>query len=87
MISRTRPEFWRLFANLDRQTQATARATYDRFLSDPAHPSLRFKKLTGVPGAWSVRIGKQYRAVGERHGDKIYWFWIGTHNDFDNLFS
>ena len=87
MISRTRPEFWRLLAKLDREVQRSARDTYERFLSDPAHPSLHFKKLANVPHAWSVRIGKQYRAVGERRGDTVWWFWIGTHNEFDKLFS
>lgn len=87
MISKTRPDFWRLFAKLPREVQVAARETYGRFLIDPAHPSLRFKKLTGVPDVWSLRIGKRYRAVGERHGETIWWFWIGTHNEFDNLFS
>jgi hypothetical protein len=27
------------------------------------------------------------RAIGERHGDTIIWVWIGTHNEFDNLFG
>jgi hypothetical protein len=41
----------------------------------------------GFDRAWSVRIGEQYRAVGERVGDKIIWTWIGTHNEFDKLFA
>jgi len=53
----------------------------------PGHPSLRFKKLGGYDQVWSVRINEQYRAVGERMGDTIFWSWIGTYNDFDNLFS
>ena len=57
------------------------------FMQNSGHPSLRFKKLSGFERAWSVRIGSAYRAVGERHGDTIYWTWIGTHNEFDNLFS
>ncbi len=36
---------------------------------------------------WSVRVNDQYRAVGVRFGDTIEWIWIGTHNEFDNLFS
>jgi len=56
-------------------------------MQNPSHPSLRFKKLEGFDRAWSVRIGAQYRAVGERIGDKIAWTWIGTHNEFDKLFK
>jgi hypothetical protein len=45
------------------------------------------KKLQGYERAWSVRISDDYRAVGERQGNTIYWIWIGTHNEFDNLFG
>ncbi len=56
------------------------------FAQSPDHPSLRFKKLQGREDVWSVRINDQYRAVGVRSGDIIEWIWIGTHNEFDNLF-
>jgi len=48
---------------------------------------LRFKKLQAHDNLWSVRINEQYRAVGVRSGDTVEWIWIGTHNEFDNLFS
>ena len=86
MISTTRPSFWGAFQSLDPTVQAAARQAYRLFTEDPGHPSLRFKKLAGYPNLWSVRIGAQYRAVGERSGDKIAWAWIGSHNDFDKLF-
>jgi len=54
---------------------------------NPEHPSLRFKKLQGGGEIWSVRINEQYRAVGVRSGDTMEWIWIGTHNEFDHLFS
>jgi hypothetical protein len=66
--------------------QNSARSAYSQFVQNPSHPSLRFKKLAGFENYWSVRIKEQLRAVGERNGDTIEWFWIGTHNDFDNLF-
>jgi hypothetical protein len=87
VISTTRPSFWRAFADLDPRVQEAARRAYRLFSENPAHPSLRFKKLAGLPEVWSVRIDEQYRAVGERHGDKITWAWIGSHNDFDKLFG
>jgi hypothetical protein len=87
MKSRTRPSFRRGFANLDPTVQATARRAYELFASEPSHPSLRFKKLSGYDQYWSVRIGEQYRAVGERQGDTIFWIWIGTHNEFDKIFQ
>jgi Txe/YoeB family toxin of Txe-Axe toxin-antitoxin module len=87
VISTTRPSFWRAYADLDPRVQEAARRAYRLFSENPAHPSLRFKKLAGLPDVWSVRIDEQYRAVGERHGDKITWAWIGSHNDFDKLFG
>ena len=60
-----------------------ARRAYAVFAENPDRPSLRFKKLSGYDHVWSVRINEQYRAVG----DAIIWFWVGTHNEFENLFG
>lgn len=57
------------------------------FAENPDHPSLRFKKLGGYDNVWSVRINEQYRAVCERDGDTVVWVWIGSHNEFDQLFG
>jgi len=38
-----------------------------------------------MPGVRSIRIGLQYRALARIRGDTAYWFWIGTHNEFDNI--
>ena len=64
-----------------------AKAVYKLFATNPNHPSLRFKKLQARQDLWSVRVNEQYRVVGVRSGDTIEWVWIGTHNEFDNLFS
>jgi hypothetical protein len=79
--------FWRAYGRLDARTQEAARRGYLLFNANPSHPSLRFKRLAGHDRLWSVRINDQYRAVGERSGEVITWFWIGTHNEFDHLFS
>ncbi|MBL9158003.1 MAG: hypothetical protein JNJ70_11045 [Verrucomicrobiales bacterium] len=47
---------------------------------------MRFKKLAGHERIWSVRINDSVRALGERRGENITWFWIGSHNDFDKFF-
>jgi plasmid maintenance system killer protein len=64
-----------------------ARSAWQLFQQNPEHPSLRFKKLQAHENLWSVRINEQYRAVGFRTGETIVWIWIGTHNEFDHLFS
>ena len=87
MISKARPSFWRAYERLAPTVKARARMAYQLYAESPDHPSLRFKKLQGSDSIWSVRISEQYRAVGVRSGDTIEWIWIGTHNEFDNLFS
>ena len=44
---------------------------------------MQFKPLVG--NVWSVRIGDHYRAVAQKHGDLVVWFWIGTHEDYNNF--
>jgi len=36
---------------------------------------------------YSVRIGTGWRALGILESDSIVWFWIGSHNAYDNLLS
>jgi len=86
VISRARPSFWRLYRALPTNIKEQARETYARFMADPWHPALHFKKLAGSEDIWSVRINAQYRVVGQRRGEIIDWVWIGTHNDFDKTF-
>lgn len=87
MISLVRPSFWRAYRELDPRVREAARRSYHLFAENPAHPSLRFKKLAGHEDVWSVRINEQYRAVGQRAGETVIWAWIGSHNDFDKLFG
>jgi hypothetical protein len=87
VISKVRPSFWRAFARLTPEVRQRAKMAWKLFECDASHPSLRFKKLRAQEDIWSVRINEQYRAVGVRSGDTIQWIWIGTHNEFDNLFS
>jgi hypothetical protein len=78
--------FWRCYDALGSQMKKRARLAHRMFLNNPAHPSLRFKKLNTNKNLWYVRVSKDHRAVGERFGDAIEWFWIGSHKDFDKLF-
>jgi hypothetical protein len=87
VISTARPSFSRALAALDPPAREAVRRPYRLFAADPGHPSLRSKKLAGREDVWSVRIKQQYRAVRERHAEKVVWFWIGSHNEFDHLFN
>jgi len=51
--------------------RAQSRQAYRLFMTNPDHPSLRFKKLNGPGNYWSVRFGGGYRAVCRRDGEGV----------------
>lgn len=65
--------------------QLDAKRAYRLFQTDPAHPSLRFKKLEGDDDLYSVRIGLTYRALALVKADRAVWYWIGNHVEYDRL--
>jgi hypothetical protein len=85
--SRTTAKFRKGFAELPVSVQEQARAAYRQFIRDPWHPSLRFKPVSPNLPIYSVRIGKGYRAVGQRDESGVVWFWIGPHAEYDKLLS
>lgn len=78
------PDFWTAYSQLPREIQRRARAAYRLWRRNPRHPSLCFKKV-GDP--WSVRIAKGYRALALLEGDTYYWFWIGTHDEYEKMIA
>ena len=86
MKSNTVPDFWSLYRQLPPAIRQAAQSAYSRFAGDPLHPSLHFHRLTSDPRLWSVRVSRNYRAVGRLQADTITWFWIGDHDDFDRAF-
>jgi hypothetical protein len=83
--SRTTRSFRAAFAALPEEIQSQARRAYRLFRDDPAHPSLRFKKVDEAENVYSVRIGLGYRALGVLEGSVVIWFWIGSHAQYDRL--
>jgi hypothetical protein len=82
MKSSTTPDFWLSFASLPAEIRARAKVTYRLWLLNPRHPSLQFKKTGAV---WSVRVGRGYRALALLEAGTFFWFWIGTHDDYERL--
>ena len=87
MKSRTTAKFRKAFANLPDSVQKQARQAYRQFQQDTFHPSLRFKQVHPTLPIYSARVSKTYRAVGQRDGDTMVWFWIGSHAEYDKLLS
>jgi hypothetical protein len=80
-------KFWQAYHALPPGIKESARAAHQKFLQNPAHPSLQLERLRADPRFWSVRVTRDYRAVAQRFaGDVWVWVWIGSHKDFDRQF-
>jgi hypothetical protein len=81
------PGFWKAYRALPGGIKDAARAAYNKFRQNPAHPSLQLERLRTDPRFWSVRVTRDYRAVAQKFGgDTWVWIWIGNHRDFDRQF-
>lgn len=78
------PDFWTSFDALPPRVQELARKNYQLLKKNPQHPSLHFKKTGRYR---SVRVGRQYRALGIEFPEGVLWFWIGSHTEYDKLLS
>ncbi len=82
MKSSTTTEFRSCFAVLPPDIRTRARRAFRLWPDNPRHPSLCFKKVGPV---WAVRVGLGYRALALLRDDTFYWFWIGSHDDYERL--
>ena len=85
MISKTTERFWKCYAEISLTVRKQAKEAYKQFLKDPYYPSLHFRQIHSTRPIFSVRITKNYRAIGIIQGEEIIWFWIGSHADYNNL--
>jgi hypothetical protein len=76
------PSFQKLYAGLPQNIQNLAYEKYRLFQQNPFHPSLEFQAKGKV---WTVAIGRSYRAIARRVGTDLYWIWIGSHEDYNNV--
>ena len=74
--------FWEAYDRLPSHVRELADRNYDLLKRDPAHPSLRFKK---VGRSWSVHVGIKHRALAVDEDGTFARFWIGSHADYDLL--
>ena len=74
--------FWQYYRQLPQEIQELADKNYELLKQDPKHPSLHFKKIRGL---WSVRAGRNYKALGSDEPEGVLWFWIGPHAKYDDL--
>ena len=80
-------DFLAYYSELPAQVREQARKNYRLWKQNPNHPGLRFKRVHATEPIYSVRVGRQWRTLGLQQGDSIYWFWIGSHADYDHFLS
>ncbi len=85
MTSRTTQAFWKYYRELPEQIKQEAKKAYRIFKKNPYHPGLHFKRIHSTRAIFSLRITKDYRALGIQQDKQIIWFWIGSHGDYNNL--
>ncbi len=87
MRSLTSPDFHACYRKLPAEVRRDARDAYQLFRCDPFARSLYFKEIYAKKSIWSARTALGYRVLGRRiEDDKIIWFWIGPHAEYDTWF-
>lgn len=84
MNSLTTRSFREAFKTLPPAIQERTKNAYKLWRINPDLPGLRFKR---VGDSVSVRIGRNYRALGILDGDTVAWYWIGRHDEYDRRIS
>lgn len=77
--------FRKEFSQLPEVVKEQVAKAYAIWQSDPYQGSLQFKLVSQRQPIYSVRVGLNYRVLGLLENDHIYWFWIGSHAEYDEL--
>jgi mRNA-degrading endonuclease YafQ of YafQ-DinJ toxin-antitoxin module len=82
---RSTRKFDKMFKSLDNKSYKQASKSIDLFMSDPSHPSLRYKKIQGTSNLYEISVNMSIRIIIEvtsEGQDQLNTFYIiGTHND------
>ncbi len=87
MKSKAVPSFWKLYNALPPDIQKLAKKQYQIWREDPFYPSLHFKRVSKKEQIYSLRISLNFRALSLKKDDTFYWFWIGSHDEYDKIIA
>lgn len=76
------PEFWFHYRQLPDEIRTLADKNFEMLRINLRHPSLRLKKIGFF---WSARVGLRYRSLAKERQEGLVWFWIGSHDRYDQL--
>ena len=81
------PRFDRLFRRVPARIRAETYEKLTLFVNDPAHPSLRVKRIKGTEAFWDMSITilpRKDRLTFELNEDRVMLRRIGTHDILRN---
>jgi len=78
-------QFLECFARLPDRIKHQARKSYRLWKKKQSHPSVNFKLVGKKSKTYSVRVAIGWRALGLKEGDRMVWFWIGSHAEYDEM--
>jgi hypothetical protein len=78
----TSSRFWERYNQLPAEIREQADKQFELLKRNPAHPSLRFKKIGRY---WSARVNVGIRALAVESGADLVWFWIGAHREYERM--
>ncbi len=87
------PRFNKTFEKLIEPVREVAREQYRKFAENPYAPGVDFHAIKGTKTKDVVAVNAgtylkvQYRALGvfDRKAQEVDWFWIGTHEEYNNI--
>ena len=85
MKSVTTERFRAFYRAATLRQQARIKQAYKHWLVNPAHPSIRFKKVHDSEPIYSARVDLDWRALGVLEADTVIWFWVGPHDEYEAL--
>ena len=86
MKSSVTKTFRKQLNQLPQSVQQQAAKAYALWREDPHHSSLQFKRVSQRQAIYSARVSLNYRVLGLLESDNhVYWFWIGSHDEYDQL--
>jgi len=74
--------FWKCHEKLPKHIQKLAKKNFALFKVNPWHPSLGFAEKGEI---YTVEVGRSYRALARERNRHYYWFWIGTHEEYNKF--
>ena len=81
----TTRKFDKQFKQLDSKVSKQAQKAIELFVSDPSHPSLRYKKIQGTDNFYEISVNMSVRIIievtSQAHDQINTLYIIGTHND------